>query len=350
MPDRDFFAFCTTLKPVELKAIGQLSNVLHLDEGEVVYTVNDPGHKLYIVTRGVVEVVPDLSIRGATSTYLSRGDIFGDVEALSDLPRTHEVRTRESVSLQCFCNADFTELAQRVPTFFRYLCEQLASRMVQTRELALSKSHCLELSGSLTNFDLITIYQTILSSLQTGELSVLDEQGHPIASFFFERGRPSAGQFQHLTGVEAFWQLFQSDTLPGTFSFSTGDEALSQCVQSAEIPRSQSDLLIEALQQRDELHSLRSRMPDRSMILRRRKLNFDWTREEDPELQSIAEQIWQLVYSSPMSIDRVWKRCSYCELKIYKVIDELVRTDHFGLVSSDETDSTEELIIHTTGA
>jgi CRP-like cAMP-binding protein len=349
MVDQDFFSFCTTLKTVELKAIGQLSRVVHLSEGEMVYSASDPGDRLYIINRGMVEVVLEPSLPGTTNTYLSRGDIFGDIEALSGMPRTHGVRIREEVSLQCFRSDDFTDLALRVPTFFRYLCEQMAIRMVQTRELAVSKSHCLELSGSLGNFDLITIYQTIASSLQTGELSILDEAGRPIASFFFERGRPSAGQLQHLTGREAFWQLFQSDTLPGTFSFHSGDEALGQSVH-ADIPRSQSDLLIEALQGRDELHSLRARLPDKSMMLRRRKLNFHWARETDPELQSIAEKIWQIAYNTPLSLDAICKRCAFCELKVYRVLDELVRTELFALISPNEVNASEELIIETTTA
>jgi len=227
MADRDFFTFCTLLKPVELKAMGELSSVVHLDEGKTIYSANEPADALYIINRGVVELVPDASLRGTPSTYLSRGDIFGDCEALSGVPRTHCMRTREKVSLQCIRTTAFTELAKRVPAFFRYLSEQLASRLLQRHEASLSKSHCIELSGNLSNFDLVTIYQTILSSMQTGELSVRDESQQRVATFFFEKGRPHSGQFQHLTGEEAFWQLFLSESLAGSFSFSSHDQPLA---------------------------------------------------------------------------------------------------------------------------
>ena len=36
MADKDFFAFCTSLKPSELKAMGELSRVVHFDEGDIV--------------------------------------------------------------------------------------------------------------------------------------------------------------------------------------------------------------------------------------------------------------------------------------------------------------------------
>lgn len=343
--DRDFFSFCTSLKPVELKAMGELSRVTHLGEGEVVYSAGDPGDGLYIINRGLVEIVPDASMRGTPSTYLSRGDIFGDLEALINLPRTHLVRTREQVSLQCIRSNDFSELARRVPSFFRYLCEQLAGHLVQTHEVALSKSHCLELSGSLTNFDLVTIYQTIVSSMQTGELSILDESAHPIASFFFAEGRPRFGQFQHLTGEEAFWQLFLSDSLTGTFSFSSSEQPVGDCVQSTGIERNQRDMLIAACQFRDEFQALKATLPEKSLKLRRRKLNFIWPDEADLNLQPLAEEIWQLAYTTPLSLAMLYQKCAVCELKVYQVVDELIRTELFRVASPEEAQVTEQLVI-----
>src|SRR5690349_16587016 len=99
---RDFFGFCTTLKPLELQALGRLSEVQHLGEGEIVYSPGEPADSLYIINRGVVEVAEVNPSKKAAYTYLSRGDVFGDVEALSGLPRRHLVRTREAASLQRF--------------------------------------------------------------------------------------------------------------------------------------------------------------------------------------------------------------------------------------------------------
>src|SRR5207302_11091493 len=144
--------------------------------------------------------------------------IFGDVEILIGLPRKHSVRTCEQVSVQCFARDNLAELMRRVPAFFRYLSEQLADRLFQARTAAISRSHCLELSGTLGNFDLVTIYQTIAHSSQTGELSIRDEEQELIASFQFSDGRICGGQFQHLTNEEAFAQLFLARDLRGSFS------------------------------------------------------------------------------------------------------------------------------------
>ena len=327
--------------------MGELSRVVHLDEGQVVYSANDPADALYIINRGVIELVPDPSLRGTPSTYLSRGDIFGDCEALCDLPRTHLMRTREKVSLQRIERKNFADLALRVPSFFRYLCEQMASRLLQKHELSLSKSHCLELSGNLSNFDLVTIYQTIVSSMQTGELSVLDDSAQRVAAFFFKKGRPHSGQFQHLTGEEAFWQLFLSESLAGSFSFSAIEQPLTECVQGTEMQRDERDLLFSALQFRDEFQVLKAKYPDKDVKLRRQKLNFAWAASADPALQPIAEQIWQLAYTIPLSLTTLYQKCSVCELKIFAVIDQLVEAELFRLAPADEAQPPEKLIIES---
>src|SRR4051812_43005669 len=171
--NRDFFGFSTSLKPLELKALGQLSEVRHIFGGQTIYNIGDESETLYIISRGMVEIVRENSSAG--ETYLSRGDIFGDVEVLSGTPRTHLVRSREGVSLRVFHRENFDQLLERVPAFFRYLSEQLAARLLQARDVAVSHSHCRELSGSLSQFDLVTIYQTITNSSQTGELAIRGE-------------------------------------------------------------------------------------------------------------------------------------------------------------------------------
>ena len=89
--------------------------------------------------------------------------------------------------------------------------------------------------------------QTVVSSGQTGELTIKYENAEPLGAFYFESGRLRAGQFQHLTGEDAFWQLFLSDKLSGTFSFSVGERPLTDWIESGQIRRSGGEMLITAL-------------------------------------------------------------------------------------------------------
>jgi CRP-like cAMP-binding protein len=330
MVDRDFFGFCITLKPLELKAIGELSQTRHLAAGETIYAPGDPGDTFYIINRGVVEAVRS-SAKSVKDTYLSRGDIFGDVEVLTERPRKYLVRTREPVSLQCFHRDNFPELVRRVPSFFQYLSEQLAFRLAQARDLTLAQGHCLELSGSLSNFDLVTVYQTIVNSSQTGELRVSNESSQLISAFYFEKGQPRCGQFEHLTGEEAFSQLFLSEALRGTFSFSSGDRLLRAGMQAEEIARNPDEMLINALQGRDELADLKNRLSDDSAILRLRKAALAWPAYAPANLRPVAEEIWKLVDSGPAALSSLFRHCSFNELKIYEAVDELIESHHLDL-------------------
>ena len=172
MPCRDFFAFCSSLTKGELRAIGALSHVRHLADGDTVYRPTEAGDTLYIINRGIVELSEHA---GHGPACLKRGEIFGEAEALAGTTRRHRARTFEPTSLQCFPRNNFPALAERVPTFFQYVCEELATRLLAARDHVWETPAQLELSGSLTNFDLVTVYQTIVNSSQTGELSITSE-------------------------------------------------------------------------------------------------------------------------------------------------------------------------------
>jgi CRP-like cAMP-binding protein len=331
MPAGDFFAFCTSLRPLELKGLGALSQVRHIPAGETIYSPGDVGDTLYIINRGLVEMAQENSKRDPAGTYLSRGDIFGDLEVLTNLPRRHTVKTCEPASLQCFDRKDFPELVQRVPSFFRYLSENLAARLLLAHNAALSQSHCLELSGNLANFDLITIYQTIANSSKTGELSILDVSGDLVSAFFFEEGRPKSGQFEHLTGEEAFWQLFLTKELRGTFSFSSGTQEVSGVIRDAGMMRSSDDMLITAIQARDELDALRNELPDSAAILKRLNRDLEVGEISPPHLRPVVEEVWRRLFGRPMSLADLYQHLSVSELKIYKAVRELVRAGHLAL-------------------
>lgn len=335
MPTRDFFAFCTSLHPVELRALGALSQARHLPEAQTIYRAGEPADMLYIINRGMVEIVQETPKHGAAATYLSRGDIFGDLEVLTNRPRQQIARTCEPVSVQCFRREDFAELLRLVPSFFRYLCEQLAHRLVDARNADVLQSHCLELSGSLTKFDLVTIYQTIVHSSQTGQLSIVHEEGGLIAAFHFKSGQPWAGHFQHLTGEEAFWQLFLAGDLRGTFSFTCGEQERMEPPDQT-IARKADDMLIAAVQFRDEFQQLKGAMPACG-IVELQKPSFTLGCGGTEILPALMEQIWRYCAEHKRRLADLYPYFPVCELKIYEAVRELIQTGHLALSADDES-------------
>ena len=335
MSKSDFFSFIISLKPIELKAIGSLSQTLHLEEGVTVYKTGDVSDGFYIINRGALEVIHDSQGQQAHTpvSYLSRGDLFGETETLSDIPRKNSVRTCESASIQQFQKKDFPELVRRVPQFFYYLSQQLATQMTKITDTAFVQSNCLELSGNLANFDLVTVYQTILNSSQTGELSIVNENKETSSVFFFEEGQARYGQYYHLQGEEAFWQLFLHEKLSGTFSFSIVKPGQGKRLGPM-IDRNPTDLLITALQYRDEFKGVCEFLPPTSALLRRERLNLEWTEPEDGHLRDVAEAIWQRCYSSELTLEELSLELPVCEMKFFKAVIQLVDTGHFSLVET----------------
>jgi CRP-like cAMP-binding protein len=330
---RDFFAFCKTLRLVELKAIGQLSCVRHFAEGEMVYSAGQPGEELFVITRGAVELLPPNYRPGASATVLSRGDLFGETGPLMEQARDQTARACATVSLQCFHRRDFPALIERVPSFFVFIAEKLANRLFQARELARSPTNALELSGGLANFDIVTIYQTIIQSMQTGLLTIADENKETISTFYFDKGTPRWGRFQHLKGEEAFWQLFLHEHQSGSFFFSNQTQVGSDWGSDSALTRQSDEFLINAIQMRDQFEDLRKQMSDSSARIRRLKLNLDWNDAEFSALRPVAEEIWQLAYNLELTLRELQSRCTYCTWKVYRVVDLLVRTGLFALES-----------------
>jgi CRP-like cAMP-binding protein len=336
VPQRDFFAFCKSLQLVELKAIGGLSCVRHYAEGEIVYTANDEGEELFIINRGAAELLPPHARAGTPATVLSRGDIFGETGALLGLPRHHTARACAQLSVQCLRRSDFPELVRRVPSFFHFLAEKLASRLFQSRGLTHAPNNALELTGSLENFDIVTIYQTIIQSMQTGLLTIADEAGETISTFYFERGTPRWGRFQHLSGEEAFWQLFLHEHHAGTFSFSNKTQVGTDWGKGSALARGADEILINAIQMRDQFQDLRKHMRGQSARLKRRQLNLTWDDPEFEELRPVAEEIWQMAYNDELSLTELHSRSEFCDLKIYKTVEQMVRAGLFELQNGNE--------------
>ena len=123
--------------------------------------------------------------------------------------------------------------------------------------------------------------------------------------FFFEDGKAKYGRFYHLTGEEAFWQLFLHEKLSGTFSFSIVEASRSVEKTGPVIRRNATDLLITALQYRDEFKQMFAELPEPDTLLRREKLNLDWSGAEWEDLRPAAETIWQLCYSTELTLEEL---------------------------------------------
>ena len=65
--------------------------------------------------------------------------------------------------------------------------------------------------------------------------------------------------------------------------------------------------------------------------MKRQKLNLEWINPDLQDLRTVAEEIWQLAYNDELSLADLHGRSAYCDLKIYRVVEEMLRTGMFAL-------------------
>ena len=90
--------------------------------------------------------------------------------------------------------------------------------------------------------------------------------------------------------------------LAATFAFSARELPVKDWIQSERITKNASEMLINALQGRDEFAELKQRFGESGATLRRHKANLSWPAGAPPESKAVAEQIWELAAKGPVTV------------------------------------------------
>ncbi|MDZ4815915.1 MAG: cyclic nucleotide-binding domain-containing protein [Verrucomicrobiota bacterium] len=319
---KDFFSFCTSLDLQQRKALGQLSRVIHVAPNTLIYRQGEPSDSLYIINRGVVEVIVQSHDRTRQQSlgYLSRGDCLGEVGLLTGMTRSATVRTCEPCSLQYFSEENFYKLIEQVPSFFHYLAVRLAERLQKTSNLAYLNSNCLDLSGNLSNFDLVTIFQTIAQSSKTGELRISDDNARELGRFYFDAGAPTYSKFHNLHGVQGLWQLFLDEHLKGSFAFYIDASPAEE--DRILISQSSTEVLMNALQMRDEYPALREQIKDflTPLVTIVETLTF-----EEEMYAEAANAVFAFLKNQPASVTELTEKLNFCEFHLYAAITNMIK-------------------------
>jgi CRP-like cAMP-binding protein len=304
-----------------LGAVLAQGRLLEFGAGAYVFYQGDAGDSLYIVKRGVLEI---LAIRADGTepmpvAYLGPGEVLGEIALLTGSPRSATVRCPESAELFTLDSAVFLDLMASLPAFARNLCTVLARRLEATT-LKLPRSAAKQLAGNLRYFDLATVIQTLISSHQTGTLTVSQESGkHKIAEILFLKGNVARAKVRHLAGDDAIFQLFQAP-FEGDFSF-VGRSVSEDEVQS-DITMPAISLLMESVRLQDELPLLQARISDPQAVLHQKATHLVW---EEAETVDLAAAVWSRLKkgASPADLQRDIPRCTYA---IYRTLVTLLDT------------------------
>jgi CRP-like cAMP-binding protein len=305
-----------------LRAVLMQGHVEEFGPGAVVFRQGDEGNRLYIVKRGVLEILAAQADGGEAVpiAYLGPGEVLGELALLTGSPRSASVRSPQHAELFTVDKPVFMDLMETLPAFARNLCIVLARRVEATTH-KVPRATAKQLQGNLRYFDLATVIQTLIGSHQTGVLAVTQDEGrHKLAEILFFKGNICRAKFRHLTGDDAVFQLFQAP-LEGEFSF-TGRNMSEDEVQT-DITMPSISLLMESVRLQDELPLLQQRLPDAARVFRQKATQLAWS---DPETAELTASVWSRLKkgASLNDLQRDIPRCTYW---VYKAVANLLDAD-----------------------
>ena len=107
----------------------------------------------------------------------------------------------------------------------------------------------------------------------------------------------------------------------GSFFFLSGD--MLEKEPGEEISGSTTELLMNALQKRDELPEWREKLPHRERFVTRKTAMMNWP---EPELDGCAAAVWQALIRQPMKVSHLIREMPFCEIHLYKTLLHLFET------------------------
>jgi len=110
----------------ELGSIAQITEERRIESGAVLIDEGEPGHEIYVVVEGLLE----MSRRGSGAFATSGpGELVGEMALFSDKPRSATVTAATPVRLLRIGDGDFLALVDRLPHLWLKLAASLADRV-----------------------------------------------------------------------------------------------------------------------------------------------------------------------------------------------------------------------------
>ncbi|MES1242454.1 MAG: cyclic nucleotide-binding domain-containing protein [Acidobacteriota bacterium] len=123
--------------PVKKTAAGY---ILELSEGDYVFREGELGTEMYIIHEGKVEILSGTGSSEQLLSVLEKGDFFGEMSILEDLPRAASARAVTDVKLLQINGSTFDQLLRNNPEIAVRMMRKLARRLRETDELLRSST------------------------------------------------------------------------------------------------------------------------------------------------------------------------------------------------------------------
>ncbi len=115
-------------------------------DGDHIFKEGDYGRDLYVVQKGTVRILKEVGAEQIEITSFERGDFFGDIGLLQNLPRYASAVAKGEVRLLILRPAGFLLKIRRDPTFAFEMLQQLSRRIKVSNDRILGLTKKFQLS------------------------------------------------------------------------------------------------------------------------------------------------------------------------------------------------------------
>ena len=124
-----------TSKPV-FKTTSKKPNLpnytVEFEAAEFIFSEGDLGMEMYIIHEGKIEILKDIQGEQRQLAVLEKGDFFGEMSILEDLPRTAGARAIGEVKLLLINGATFDQMLRTNPEIAVRMMRKLSRRLRET--------------------------------------------------------------------------------------------------------------------------------------------------------------------------------------------------------------------------
>ncbi|HYG62960.1 MAG TPA: cyclic nucleotide-binding domain-containing protein [Thermoanaerobaculia bacterium] len=125
--------FKTTGSGAAKKSSG--ANIIDLKAGEYIFQEGDLGTEMYIIHEGKVEILSQAAGEEQLLAVLEKGDFFGEMSVLEDMPRAASARALTHSVLLQINGSTFDQMLQANPEIAVRMMRKLSRRLRETDEL-----------------------------------------------------------------------------------------------------------------------------------------------------------------------------------------------------------------------
>src|SRR5436305_4605411 len=121
--------------PNPLPSAGRKGYTAEHKAGDYIFREGDLGTEMYIINEGKVEILNQVGDEEQILAVLEKGDFFGEMSVLEDLPRAATARAATDVRLLQINGSTFDQLLQGNPEIAVRMMRKLSRRLRETDEM-----------------------------------------------------------------------------------------------------------------------------------------------------------------------------------------------------------------------